>query len=251
MQYGNYYATRPIKRMIYRECPVDIIIPYYGECEKVLELCKSIWKHTRMNPYTIHLVDDLSPEKTFIYAFRKAPRTVIIRNDERLGFGASLYEGYKVGKNPWVLFMHSDCKVDRPTWITDLFDSFFNLAGQGVAMVSPRTNNPVIENSVLQATDATKQVPDLVLKEGFLPLYCALCQRELFHSIGGFIKSYPIRGYEDEELAIRMRRYGYFQGVSGKSWVYHEGSATISKVPDYTAILENNRNLCLADLKSK
>lgn len=249
MQYGDYIPMRPIKRVLYRECPVDIIIPYHDECDRVLELCKGVWAHTRINPYKIYIVDDASASKTFIYAFRKAPNTVMIRNDTRLGFGASLYEGYKEGKNPWVIFLHSDCKIDRPTWITDLFDSYYRMIGQNVAMVAPRTNNPGISNSLLEAKIGADPKEDVVLKEGFLPLYCSLCRRDLFKHIGGFVRPYPYRGYEDEELAIRMRRYGLLQGVSGKSWVYHEGSATTKKIRDYAQILEENRNLCLQDLK--
>jgi GT2 family glycosyltransferase len=171
----------------------------------------------------------------------------MIRNNKRLGFGASLYEGFKEGKNPWVIFLHSDCKIDRPSWIIDLFESYHNLIGKNVAMVAPRTNNSGISDPLLESngTDATE---DTVMKQGFLSLYCTLCRRDLFKHIGGFIKPYPYRGYEDEELAIRMRRYGLFQGISGRSWIYHEGSATTKKIRNYAEILEGNRNLCLQDL---
>ena len=232
----------------YKENPVDIIIPYYNECDKVLQLCKSIWANTRQNPYKIYLVDDCSPSKTFIYAFRKAPHTVMIRNDKQLGFGGSLQEGFKVGKNPWVVFMHSDCVIDRPTWIIDLMDSYINLARSKVVMVSPRTDDPVIENSILKAPPNAEPIPDVVLKEGFLPLYCALSRRELFKTVS-FIKNYPFRGYEDEEFAFRLRKQGFFQGVSGRSWIQHIGSATVRNIPHYDTVLENNRIQCLKDLR--
>jgi len=116
-------------------------------------------------------------------------------------------------------------------------------------MVAPRTNNPVVHDLRLQAESNAAPIENVILKDGFLPLYCSLCRRELFENINGFVKNYPCRGYEDEELAIRMRRNGYLQAISGKSWIYHAGSATTSKINNYSNILENNRNLCLEDLK--
>ena len=44
MQYGDYIPVKPITRLLGRENPVDIIIPYYGEYDKILELCKSIFR---------------------------------------------------------------------------------------------------------------------------------------------------------------------------------------------------------------
>jgi GT2 family glycosyltransferase len=251
MKYGDYIPMRPIRKLMARESPVDIILPYYDECEKVLELCKGIWTYTPLTPYKLYVVDDYSRHKTFIYTFRKTPFTTIIRNDARLGFGASLYEGFKVSNNPWVVFLHSDCKIDRPTWLTDLFASYYNLANYRVGMVAPRTNNPLVKNQGLKAESNAQPIADMILKEGYLPLYCVLCRRDLFNKVGGFIKPYPFRGYEDEELAIRMRKHGYLQGISGRSWIFHEGSATVKKIPNYSVILEKNRDLCLQDLRSK
>jgi GT2 family glycosyltransferase len=94
--------------------------------------------------------------------------------------------------------------------------------------------------------------PDIIATE-FLPLYCAICPRNLFQKIGGFIKPYPYAMYEDEELAYRMKHYGFKQAISGKSWVHHDWGATISAIikkrPDAKKVMEANYEKCLADIK--
>ena len=80
-----------------------------------------------------------------------------------------------------------------------------------------------------------------------------MCHRDLFKHIGGFIKSYPYAWYEDEELSHRMRKFGFKQGISTKAWIRHEGGSTIkyiwNKIKESKEIMENNRELCLSDIK--
>ena len=80
-----------------------------------------------------------------------------------------------------------------------------------------------------------------------------MCPRELFDHIGGFIKEYPLAWYEDEELAFRMKHFGYKQGICGRSWVQHDGGATINALwkedPSTKEIMEKNRSRCLEDMK--
>ena len=236
---------------------IDLIVPFHGQYQKTYDLCKSIWHNTKSNRYHLYLVDDHSPNKTYIPAFQKAPHTTVIQNKTQLGFGASLYEGFEKGKSPWVLFMHSDCLVETADWLTALLITYFK--NPKTAMVSPRTNNPGVEDERLKADKGTRQ-PDCVLEKGYLPLYCALCPRQLFGQIGGFIKPYPFRYYEDEELGHRIRAYGLKQVVSGTGWIFHHGAATVSTFlkqqetrrgtgPNYKIMIEENRARCIADLK--
>ncbi len=45
--------------------PVDIIIPYHGQCAKVTKLISSILTYTSDHPYLITLIDDGSPSIEF------------------------------------------------------------------------------------------------------------------------------------------------------------------------------------------
>ena len=236
---------------------VDIILPFYGAYEHVYLACKSIWKNTKTIPYHIYLVDDCSPNNTFLGAFKETPHLTCVRTEKHSGFGAALYEGFKAAyendkrkPSSWVVFMHSDCEIQNANWLINLFASFENLISQEVVMVSARSNNS--GNNFMEARRG-EVFQDVLIPEGsFMPLYCSLCQRNLFAKIGSFIQPYPYAMYEDEELSYRIRAYGYRQGISGKSWIKHAGGVTIDFLcrqgQNYSTIMENNREKCIQDM---
>lgn len=240
---------------------VDIIIPFYGKYEKVSALIRSILFSVKSNPYQITLVDDHSENSNFSQEindqFKKntskgfRQQVACIRNEKQLGFGGSLKVGCENTNLPWVLFMHSDCLVEDPHFMLEMGQSLLNYQNTPVKMVSSRTNNTDCEKA--RAKIHEKGNKDIILEKETLPLFCSMCHRDLFNRIGGFIKSYPYAWYEDEELAFRMNKCGYKQAISTKAWVKHEGSATINylwnKKPGSKQIMEDNRNLCIADMK--
>jgi GT2 family glycosyltransferase len=246
---------------------VDIIIPFHAGYDHVHSLCMSIWKNTVNIPYHVYLVDDCSPNNTFLGAFRDAPRLTCVRTEKHSGFGAAVLEGFQAAYDPeqrkkkkpapWVVILHSDVVIESVNWLQRLFASYEVLSQKGVAMVSARSDSPGTEQ--LKAV-RTQIDPDFVLEEGFLPLYCVLFERELFHSIGG-INPYPYAMYEDEEFAYRLQANGLKQGVSGRAWVHHEGGVTIDYLcrlqeaasyegPDFVKIMESNRDRCVADIQT-
>jgi len=100
------------KPMIYggfNRSPVTIIIPFHGCYEKVSQLVKSILFATRSNPYEICLVDDCSQNRNFIDEMSNVPQVVAIRSDKHVGFGGALRIGFDRTRQPWVVFLHSDC----------------------------------------------------------------------------------------------------------------------------------------------
>jgi GT2 family glycosyltransferase len=251
------FKARPIERNELTNAKVDIIIPFHGQYKLLHELCQSIWYNTRGIKYNLYLVDDCSPNKGYLNSYKKAPNVTLIQNTEQLGFGASLQKGFEAGKNEWVVFLHSDCKIESGNWLKELLKSYLNNPKAGI--VSPKTNNPGIDSKYMQESKF-KQTSDYILEEGYLPLYCALCKRDLFNNINGFIKNYPFRYYEDEELYYRLTSYGLQEIVSGSSWIHHQGSATVSSLlklqetflyngPDYKSIIESNRVKCINDIR--
>ena len=233
----------------------DILIPFNGQYKKIYELLKSIWLGTKSNPYQIYLIDDCSPNNVYVDGFKDAPHTTIVKNKQQLGFGGALEAGFKAATepSPFVVFMHSDCSIQDPNWLLELLKSYIYLRNQNVGLVSARTNNPGEGANPLLKSSQSDKNQDVILEKGCVPLYCAICERNLFDTIKGFIKPYPYAFYEDEELANRMRHFGLKQGISGKSWIYHEGGATISNLfkskPHLQQIVYENRNRCIEDLK--
>jgi GT2 family glycosyltransferase len=262
---------KPIERKLSRDKDlfgsqyVDVIIPFHARYEKVAKLINTLIYQTRTNPFRICLVDDASPNTSFIAdSFTQIPNLKAVRTSEQVGFGAALEYGVNAMAQepnvfPWLVFMHSDCVIEDPNWLLRMGQTMQVLKKQGVKMVGSRTNCSGVDDpelkAILETSREAEKEGDVVLEGGqYLPLYCTLCHRTLFDRIGGFVKHYPYCGYEDRELADRMRKCGYKQAVSGKSWVYHEGGATVSYLRGVNSrvdtYIENNRNFWLRDIGS-
>ncbi len=219
----------------------------------------------KSNPYRITLIDDGSPNDTFGKRLNdEGDKGMLrcVRSEHQKGFGAALRLGYENTQQPWILVMHSDTRVDEPNWMVRLGESLlrFKETDPTVKLISSRTNNPgaghepqLKATKPLVAAPNAKRDPDIVLKEGFVPLYSAMFHRELFKHIGGFIKEYPFGYYEDEELGWRMRAYGYRQAICGASWVYHDAGATVNSVckanPDAAKVMDGNHEKCVEDIR--
>ena len=256
--------TRPLSVKPFSMSKVDIIVPFHSQYERVSELIRSIIVSVKSNPYQITLVDDCSENRNFGEEVKREfakntpegykPQVQYMRSDKQLGFAGALKMGFEATENPWVLFMHSDCVVEDPNFMIDMGQSLLNWkkAGVPVKMVSARSNNPG-DLDAARAGRMEKAEEDIILGKETLPLFCAMCNRDLFRHIGGFIKPYPFAWYEDEELAHRMRSRGLLQGVSTKAWVRHQGGSTIKYLwesrPETRQIMESNRELCVADIR--
>lgn len=236
---------------------VDIIVPFHGQYEKVTRLIESILRFTYSNIYNLCLVDDASPNSSFIENLSKtkmiAPlKLQCVRCKEQRGFGGALEVGFNKTNNPWIVFLHSDCLVEDVNWLKSLGEASLKLKAQGVRMVSARTNN-AMSGDPGQEGEKGKVVSDIILEEGHLSMYAFMVHRELFSRVGGFIKSYPYGYYEDEEFAYRLRQHGFKQGIAGASWIHHEGEATIRslwrKDPGLMDKMLANKERCIEDMR--
>lgn len=244
---------------------VDFVIPFHGQYERVMELLESIFLLTRSNFYTVYLVDDASPNKEFVRVLKENAQKnairlrrdnilVTLRNETQKGFGGACRVGFEAGESPYVCFVNSDCKVIDGGWLRNLGESLIRLKDQGVKVISPMTNNAVGGDASQEADRSTRSSEDVVLgSDSFLSLYCFLCERQLFSTIGGFLKDYPLGGYEDQEFAYRLQKHGFKQAVCRSSWIYHEGELTLRSIlrsrPNDQNIIVQNREQCISDIK--
>ncbi len=251
---------------------VDILIPFHGQYDKVTKLVESIYRTTR-RPFKVTLIDDASPNIAFIESLAKKTNIQCIRNDKQVGFGASLKEGFDQTDFPWVVFLHSDCRIEDPNWLNKLGDSLVKVKNSGVKMISAVMDNPGEAEWIHPKMrsefkdlryDYTQTIsrnenkglrPPIVLGEDHvLPLICTLSHRDLYKNINGFIKPYPYACYEDVELAHRMRHYGFKQAICEDCFISHEGMATIKEVwkkkeASKEIMTENNFWQCTEDIK--
>lgn len=256
--------SRPVELKLFSRSAVDILIPFHSQYEKVTNLIKSILLSVKSNPYQITLIDDCSENKNFGEEIKKQfikstpqgykPQVQYIRSEKQLGFAGALKMGFESTNLPWVMFLHSDCIIENPNFMIQMGQSLLNWKKEAipVKIVSARSDNP--GDCELAKSETPKPFEkDIVLNKETLPLFCAMCNRDLFNYIGGFLKTYPYAWYEDEELSYRMKKYNLLQGISANAWVRHTGGCTIKYLwennPQAKDIMEKNRDLCLADMK--
>lgn len=236
---------------------VDILIPFHGQYTLLRKLVESILRFTKSNRYAITLIDDCSPNSQFHEEIKQAPQCDAIRLSQQSGFGAAINAGIahtskrpieKGGPAPYIVILNSDCLIQDQNWLLGMGGTLLANKKENVKLVSAKSNNPVSDISELKSASKVKS-EDVIVQEP-LPLFCAMCHRELFNKIQSKIKEYPL-GYEDEYLFFRMKRYGYKQAISGNSWIYHEGQATIKSLdPEYVQqMYDKSREQCISDLR--
>lgn len=266
MAKNKTFTARPMNDVSEFFAPVDIIIPFHGQYEKVTKLIESIYAKTRTNYIQIYLIDDASPNAEFIdnvasNISKTASKRGLennfhaYRSSDRVGFAGAMRKAFDKGESPYVVFLNSDCIIEDPMWIQTMGEALMRHRDKGVRMVAPVTNNAV-GGDPAQEGNKLERENELVVLEGdaHLSLYCVMCHRQLFSRCGGFFKEYPYGYYEDEEFAARMKHYGFKQAVCRNAWIYHEGMSTIKEVWKTDATLqdvmkEENRKRCIEDLK--
>jgi len=216
---------------------VEIIVPFYGKHANVSKLLQTIFNSIHSNRYLITLVDDASRNDSFFTQIQKAklPSVRILRKDTNGGFGSAinfaLKNPFKFLESdrtiPYVVIMHSDVLPTSKDWLFNIGSSLERMKVEGVKMVSPLTNNPVDKVDRLVSKTINSNLEDFVLnEEEFLPMYCAICHRDLFKYVS--IPERPSHiGTEAKEFADAMRSRGFLQGACCKSWVHHEGRSTL------------------------
>lgn len=231
------FINRKIQNDIFHMADVEIIIPFHGEQTRVTKLLEGVFRTVFTNRYLITLVDDCSPNASFIEKIKSAkiPGTRCFRLSEHKGFGAAVnhalnnpwkFDNKPSKKIPYVCIMQSDCCPEDNQWLSELGSTLERLKSDGIKMVSPMTNNPMSNLNILCAKKGQKR-EDQILTDGFLPMYCTLCNRELFSRIGLF-KELPYAGVEVQDFALRMQAKGFKQAVSGNSWIHHDGGGTLN-----------------------
>jgi|GEM_PF-3565622 GT2 family glycosyltransferase len=261
------FTARPMNNVSEFIAPVDIIIPFHGQYDKVTKLLESIYLYTRANHIQIYLIDDHSPNEEFVQIIAKnigkssTKRNLennfhALRCKERHGFAGAAKRAFEQGENPYVCFLNSDCVVEDPLWIQHLGEALLNHMDKGVRMVAPVTNNAVGGDPAQEGDKLDKSNEIVILEDdSHLSMYCFMCHRQLFDKCGGFLKEYPYGYFEDEEFAARMKKKGFKQAVCKNAWIFHHGMSTIRSVwkDDITVrdVMEKgNRDKCIADIKS-
>ena len=228
---------------------IDIIIPYHYEIGSLSKCVESIIKFCKNIEYKIYLINDGSESESVKFFFKSYEKIItIIDHDKQKGFAACVNTGLKNSLNKKKVVIHSDCFVNNIGWLPNLYNSYKALQKNNVGIVCSKTNNSCTKFTELSEIESKN---DVILERSYIPFYSIMFDIDLIKKCG-FLKEYPILGYEDEEFCFRLKKHGLKLGLSGQSYVYHHGGKTItsflSKNPKFDNIIKNNKDLCKKDI---
>lgn len=218
------------------EKAIDVIVPFHGCYESVSNLIKTIFMYSPQIVNKLILVDNGSENKEFGMMFSEHPRIKIIRSDNNLGFGGGVNLGIKNAERLNVIVMHSDSYLVDKKSITNLYKDFISLRNNSVAMMSAISNNPQVNENILQRKSVIDEEPKII-KNNFVPMFGCILDLAAWHSCQG-VPEFPLAWFEDEAFCYKLNKNGYNLAVSYRSFIGHKGSTTVKSI-----VNKNNKNL--------
>jgi|694.fasta_scaffold92944_2 GT2 family glycosyltransferase len=215
---------------------IDIIVPFCGCYDSVNQVIKSIFMHSPKIINKLILVDNGSENKEFAIMYSEHPKIKVVRSETNLGFGGSVNLGMKNAEKTIVVVMHSDSYLTDKNSLSNLYKDFVSMRNQNVAMMTSISDNPQVNEKLLQRKSAAEEDPKLV-NNNFIPMYCCIIDVAAWHNCQG-VPEFPLAWFEDEAFCYKLNRLKYNIAVSYKSFVNHKGSLTVKNL-----IIKDKKNI--------
>lgn len=218
-----------------REGLIDAVIPVHNAPDSTRRCIRSLFETIGTRIGTLHVCDDASDAETAEMLDRlEAPRLVIHRARENVGFGATVNLGVGKTRTPLVLVLNSDVRA-RSDFLSPLVDALE--ADPGLAAVTPRVA-PIETRCSYQRTGGV--IPTYAFRAfGFL------VRRKAFDAARGFDPVFGRGYYEDTDLSRRWTALGWRMGVVPDSVLDHEGHASFGQTGPVLELRARNREIYL------
>jgi O-antigen biosynthesis protein len=203
-----------------RDCvDASIIIPICNDLSETLDCLESIYRCTHGPTYDVIVIDDASSEP-MTQRLRLIKALGYVRNERNLGFIASCNRGAEAALGEYLVFLTNGTVV-TPGWLEALAGTFRDIPGTG--LVGAKLIDP---DGRLHEAGRVIWRDGSVWNYGKLdhadhPIYsftrevdscsgaCLMVPSALFSAVGGFDPHLAAAGYEDADLAFKIRRAGY------------------------------------------
>jgi len=189
-------------------------------------------------PFEFIVVDDASADASCRIIETTFPDIRLLRNEENLGFGASVNAGVKASQAPLVILANNDivAKEDFAKYLLEPFekDPEQKLFGVSAKTVNWTDGSPNHVNMTahfekgliaLDFEDSPAIKPTLFLQGGA----CAL-RRDLFLELGSFSPLYHPGYWEDYDVSYRAAKSGYQMIYEPRALAWHLGKGSLLKI---------------------
>jgi GT2 family glycosyltransferase len=207
-------------------------------------------------PFEVIVVDNASTDGTQAWLRQTAARgllpLVVVENAHNAGFAAGNNQAAARARGDVLVFLNNDCVVvdgwlealvahlDRDPSI-GLLGPVTNSGGNGEAQLGTRYAD--LDGMRAFAGDYARAHAGQVDDVPMLALFCAAMTKERFAAVGGLDERYGRGLFEDDDLALAVRRHGWRVALARDVFVHHYGGASFSRLPpgEYLRLWWNNR----------
>jgi GT2 family glycosyltransferase len=220
----------------------DIVIPVYGGRKETLACIESA-RSSLDQASRIVVVDDASEDATLVAALDTLAAEgsiTLLRNDQNLGFVATVNRGLALHPTHDVVILNSDTLVFGD-WIARLRAAAYS--GPKVATVTPLSNNGSIASypyvagaAVAPAYAAALHALATATHAGVsveIPVgvgFCLYLRRDCLRDIGFLNAQLFAKGYgEETDYSMRAANRGWSHQLAADVYVYHAGGVSFGR----------------------
>jgi GT2 family glycosyltransferase len=269
--YKKKHTPQHLQKKEYRGAPIDVVVTTAGRFD-MLEVClNALYREAQLVPINLYIVDiDTNAEERsknnhlFVYNSEKDPSKNVLtfgskRTTTNVGFPLGANTGAKIGNAPLIMFISDDVELHVGTLekVVKDFDD------QSVGVVGIKTLFPLNSGDKNRPAGKVQHV-GLALNIQANPIHpligwsvdnpracvtrdawavtgaCFTIRRSLFQKAGGFDLIYGKGTYEDADLCLKVRSFGFRIIVDVSATAYHYVGASVEKRQEGFNLQQNN-----------
>lgn len=235
---------------------ISVIVITYNNLHMTKLCVKSIFRNTLWPNVELLIVDNASTDGTreYLQELAKEHENVkLILNDRNAGFARANNQGILAASGDYLVLLNNDTVVTRG-WLGRLIRHLER--DPKIGMVGPVTNAVGNEAKIDVSYASIEEMEDFAERraqeyEGqafeikMLALFCTLIPRRVVDEVGLLDERFERGMFEDDDLALRVKRAGYKVVCAEDVFVHHFHSATFQQFgrEAYLALLEKNRRI--------
>lgn len=233
----------------------SVVIPCHDGADDTQACLRALSAQRDAGEIEVVLVDNGSKDRGALQAAALAfPRVRLLRLEHNLGFAAGTNHGLAAARGDVLVVLNNDTMpapsmlarmrrgleaTPKPTMVAPVSNY---VKGSALLAVGPRgqteAGRAALDDELEGACGG--QLQDIDTLSGL----CLMFERSLLAEHGGFDADFGLGNYEDDDLALRVRRAGGRLVIARDAFLHHWGSRTFAALGiDYQAQMARNRQV--------
>lgn len=226
---------------------VSVIVLNYNN-KKVIERCiRTLQNHNKRYGYEIIVVDNGSTDGSYELLQEKYNGQIKLLQNKVNGCSSGRNFGVANAEGEYIVFLDSDQWIISDYWL----DSAFDLINNNISIGAVGWNAGWFEKGEITGPivdymfNRNIETPEIWYKTdiAYLATSGMLMRKELFDAIGGFDQYYDPTCFEDTDLSLKIRDYGYELAYCPYMTIMHlPHQTTQSGSKNHSQLMKRNGN---------